>query len=501
MAGLVSTLESVRCSKQIVPYSFRAFCLGFVFTFSLLALPIMSRAEESSSSAGISSLPEQGDASPLNDRHNSSNDEGASPTPLDQGLPQVVKEVAIQLDWGLEEPGEALSSEVQTAILNTARLAIIDQLGGSIKTLTENIEEITDTLKKVIAMGMERRGIALESLKIEPGETTLIILKLRLLPQRISSFEVHFRFKRDTDFLHELTQADELALASHLTAKLLDTPFSDEAWVQRLVREQVELFLSALPAYSGFSFLVLVIPDAETPVYITFLPKEDAVLISRFFLKLRSDTLLNLQLESVDADARLHLSDLLQMPISFVASKKSQIEMLIAKSAEKIPEVALVSPVSSCEIYLVRDEISAVLYIDSKNFRLGLSGRVDVNRKGNNSRFDVKAGALLSRNSDLFFHAVIFPGPPEVRPQVGFSLLMEPKGFLESAYDFKFNSALLRAKLSILPDFYLSAEHYLKHRLREENEYSLTYIYRNLYEIKLITDFKGEVFGALGVKI
>jgi len=449
----------------------------------------------------MASSPEEGSPDRANDRQSPVDNVVASAASSETSLPDQVKEVAVQLDWGLEEPGEALSSEVKTAILNTARLAIIDQLGGSIKALTENLEEISDTLRKVIALAMERRGIALDSLGIEPGETTLLILKLRLLPQRITSFEVHFRFKRDTDFLHKLTEADELALASHLNAKLLDTPFADEAWVQKLVREQVEFFLSELPAYSGFSFLVLVVPEAKTPVYITFLPKEDAVVISRFFLKLRSDTLLNLQLESAGADARLHLSDLLQMPISFVASKKAEIEKLVAKSAEEIPEVALVSPVSACEIYLVRDEISAVLYIDSRNFRLGLSGRVDVNRSGNNSRFDLKAGALLSRKTDLFFHAVIFPGPPEIRPQVGFSLLAEPKGFLESAYDFKLNSTLLRAKLSILPDFYLSAEHYLKRRLRKENEYSLTYIYRNLYEIKLITDFKGEVFGALGVKI
>ncbi len=420
---------------------------------------------------------------------------------LDSEPPEKIEDVVLQIQWEDGEPSKLVANEVREAIEKTLRLAIMEQLDASLPALIDNLEEVTSTLTTVISVVLEKRGIGVVSIDILPASVTDVKAVLRLLPEKITEFKVEFRLRTMTPFTEILTRDERLSLTEKLRAELTGTPYTDSAWVEKLVREQVESFFPENPAYQDFNVLTLVVSGATTSVYLTFLNEEGAETVAQFFLKLRSDTLLNLQLETVSNRASAILADLVGLPVSFALAKKALIEDYLSSASLEIPEVRMVSPVVEAELFVVRNELSCVMRIESLKYRLKMSGRVDVNRSGNNSRFDVTAGLLIGPHSDVFFHGTFFPGEPEFRPQLGVSLLAEPAGFAELAYDFKLNSALLRAQLNVLPDFYLSAERYGKNKLNEESEYALTYIFRNLYEFKIVTDFKGEVFGSLGVRI
>lgn len=412
-----------------------------------------------------------------------------------------IQDIEVSVDWEGGTPAPYIESEVNDAIEKTLRLAIFDQLGASTSALTSNLDQITSTLKNVINTVLERKGMELEAIKLTPGPLTTAHLIIRLASEKIENFSVHFRSKSSTPFLDSLTAEERIELEASLTEKLAGTPFADRDWVERLVRRQVKSYFVGLKAYADFNLLVLVVPDTTTEVYVTFLPREDALNIARYFLKLRSETMLNLQLADVGALVASHLENLRGLPVSFVQAKARTIEKLLTDEVRDLRGLPIMRPVATAELYVVRTDISLVLRVNSRRWRAMLTGRVDFNRQGENARFDLKAGLRFGHSFDTFFHGTLLPGNLEFRPQLGIAAHGGKYGFAEVAYDFKLNSALCRARLNLLPDFYVSAERYAKRKLKHEDEYSLTYIYRNAYEFKIISDLKGEVFGAVAVRI
>ena len=326
-------------------------------------------------------------------------------------------------------------------------------------------------------------------------------MQVALQGQAIDSFTVHFRFTSDTPFLASITEGDRNSLAASLAASLAGTPYSDVDWIERMVIRQVKDFLAAKDEYGGFDTLVLVLPETATNVYVTVIPREDATVVNRYFVKLRSSTMLNLQLADVSSFVSANLESLRGLPTDFVASKAAEICDYLAAEAVFAPDVNLLEPIASAELFVVRDDISFVFSVESQRVRLSASGRVDFNREENEARFDFTAGLRISPASDVWFHGTFYPAEFELRPQLGIGLRAENTAMLEAGYDFKMNSTVLRGQLSVLPDFYFSAEHYVKSRLKDENEYGITYIFRNYYEFKVTTDFRDELFASVGVRI
>jgi hypothetical protein len=413
----------------------------------------------------------------------------------------AVTAIELELEWLEGQPGATVAAEVEEAIERTLNLAIVDQLGASLRRLEDNQEQITRTLFSVLDLVLSKRGMALKELDIVPGETTLVQMQVALEGQTIEGFTVHFRFTSDTPFLASITEADRNSLAAALATSLSGTPYSDVDWIERMAIRQVADFLSAREEYAGFDTLVLVLPETATSVYVTLIPGEGATVVNRYFVKLRSSTMLNLQLADVASFVSANLESLRGLPTDFVASKAGDICDYLAAEAVFAPEVNLLKPAASAELFVVRDDISLVFTVESQSVRLSASGRVDFNREEDEARLDFAAGLRMSPASDVWFHGTFFPAEFELRPQLGIGLRAENKAMLEAGYDFKMNSTVLRGQLNVLPDFYFSAEHYVKSRLKDENEYGITYIFRNYYEFKITTDFRDELFASVGVRI
>ena len=394
-----------------------------------------------------------------------------------------------------------MRAEVEDAIMRTLRLAIMDQLEGSLPRLEMNLAQIEQTLRSVLDLALSKRGIGLEELAIAPGETTAVSLTLSLASDTIEAFEVELRFKSDTPFLAYITQAERTGLAQLLQRDLGGTPYADSSWVERLTVGKVEEYLARKEEYSGFDPLVLVLPGTTTRVYVTLLPKPEAAAVERYFIKLRSNTMLNLQLADAGALVSANLESLRGLPVAFVEAKSDEICEFLAREAVAAPGMEFLRPQASAELYVVHKDVSLVLNADSERFKLRASGRVDLSREQNVARLDFTAGLRLTPSTDLLVHGTFYPGDFELRPQMGVGLSRSAKALLEAGYDFKMNSLLLRGQVNLLPDFYISAEHYVKSRLKDENEYGLTYIFRNYYELKLITDFRDELFASVGVRI
>ncbi len=418
-----------------------------------------------------------------------------------QEEPPAITAIELELEWLEGQPGEAVAAEVEEAIERTLSLAIVDQLGASLRRLEDNQEQITRTLFSVLDLVLGKRGMELKELDIVPGEITLVRMQLALRGQTIESFTVYFRFTSDTPFLAAITESDRNSLAASLADSLAGTPYSDADWIERMTIRQVRDYLSAREDYAGFDTLVLVLPETTTSVYVTLIPRERVSVVNRYFVKLRSSTMLNLQLADVGSFVAANLESLRGLPTDFVASRAEEICEYLEAEAVFAPDVNLLKPTASAELFVVRDDITLLFAVESQRVRLSASGRVDFNREEDEARLDFTVGLRMSPASDVWFHGTFFPAEFELRPQLGIGLRAENKAMLEAGYDFKMNSAVLRGQLNVLPDFYFSAEHYVKSRLKDENEYGITYIFRNYYEFKVTTDFRDELFASVGVRI
>jgi hypothetical protein len=424
-----------------------------------------------------------------------------APAPAQEAVPTAITAIDLQVEWVDGVPGESMAAEVKDAIQRTLQLAIMEQLGASLPRLEANKDQITSTLQTVLDLVLSKRGMSLEGIDVTPGATTLVKLSIALSGDKLEAAEVEFHFRSDTPLLTAVTKPDCDAISASLTAKLSGTPLSDASWVEKLVIREMAAEMAARSEYAGFDPLVLVIPDTTTRVVVTLMPRADTPVIDRYFVKLRSSTMLNLALADVGSFVAANLESLRGLPIAFVKAKKAEIADYLEKTTVFAPELNIVAPVATAEIYIVDKDISLVFTVESRKYRVSASGRVDFNRPEYGSRLDFSAGVLMSHSADVWVHGTFFPGEFELRPQAGVGFRYEDRAFTEFGYDFKMNSPILRGQLNILPDFYISAEHYTDRALKNENEYGIAYIFRNIYELKLITDFRDEIFASVGVRL
>ncbi len=405
------------------------------------------------------------------------------------------------MEWLDDRHGEAMALEVEEAIRGTLRLALMDQLGGSLSRLETNLSQITDVLKNVLDLVLNKRGMKLEKLVISPGETTRVSVAVALTGDTIEGFAVEFRFRSDTPLLAYITGDDQAELTEVLTRRLAGTPFSDTGWIEKIVIREVKEYFAGKKQYAEFEQLILVLPGATTRVYATLMPREGTLVVARYFVKLRSGTMLNLQLDDVGGFVAANMETLRGLPTAFIEAKSAAICEYLERETVFAPQLGIFDPVVAAELYTVRDDLSLVFSVESQRFRLSASGRVDLNREENVARFDFTTGLRLNSLADLWVHGTFYPGDFELRPQIGLGIRPSAKTMFEAGYDFKMNSAVLRAQINALPDLYFSADHYMKSRLKDENEYGAAYIFRNYYEFKVITDFRDELFASVGVRI
>ena len=171
------------------------------------------------------------------------------------------------------------------AIVEVGKMAIIDQLEGDIDYVTENLDEITDTLKRVIDLTLSKRGFKVDNLLITPGETTLFALDISVSGGEIIDIEVQMLPPAGgnlTDDLlstlkSELVNAFEKTLSRithfgyHLAYKLFDDALREE-------RENIEDF-------KWFDYKFELSPGPITRVIIHIGPRSGSTVISNHFLR------------------------------------------------------------------------------------------------------------------------------------------------------------------------------------------------------------------------
>jgi hypothetical protein len=422
--------------------------------------------------------------------------------PLTPSLAQdtgSIDEISIRLQLMGSYVGAETLTQLEEALLETAELALIDQLGGDLDYIRRNQAAVVGILGDVIGEALERRGFALAELQMDVGQVTRLTVQLNLAEQRVQDFTVRFYLLGNTPVVDALVVAGEEAIASELYATVARTPYRDEQWLSGLVSDTVKQQLARMPAYAEFDHLVLVQPGETAKVAVTLTPTDGAAVVTDYKLNMRSLTLPYIGLAPVREEIVYYLQALLGAPLSFIEANLPQLrqalyQQLVNNSAlkEHCPEAQLNLALQGCTL-------TADITVDSQRYLLNIRARLalwDYTDGDWEGRFTVRAGWQPEPGWALFGLASYYPGEGEAYPAAAFGLLVD-YGLLALGYDFEAEAARAYGEYYLTPQVYLAADAILDGDYDTLSEISLHYRVREIYELQLVSNLEGEVYAAL----
>jgi len=408
-----------------------------------------------------------------------------------------ITDVVVNLTFKDETVAEDVQKEVKGAIERTMKLALLDQLEGSLSTVQSDLPKVTETIKAVLEIVLSRRGFGLDKLEIRPGRVTEADVVLALLSHTISDVRVEFTVLQNAVIVKGLVAPDEDAISAALTMSLKGAPFDDPVWVTKLVSERFDDEIHKLPAYAEFDWLVNVVPGETTRVLVTLTPKPSAARLQRYFIKTRSDTLLNISLTALRTDLAANLEPLMQLPVSFWAAKRDEIRTALLSRLKQESALAFYEATPALDLFIVHQDLSAVINVESKRYRVNVSGRIDFNRDTLNPRLQGTFGLMAGRGAEGYVHVKFFPADLDVEPEVGVGLHPSSGTFIGGGYDAFRHSFKVRARQWFLNDFTAEAEYLTKRGLKQYDEFSIIYHFNDNYSIGAFTNLNGEYWMAV----
>jgi len=413
--------------------------------------------------------------------------------------PARVEEVAVRLELSGGFVGAQTLSQVEEALLETAQLALLDQLGGELDYIRRNQDVVVETLGAVIAPVLDERGFELEELQLDPGRITRLVVRLRLAEQRVQDFAVRFYLLGGTTVVRTLTAEDEEAVAAELYATVARTPYRDESWLSGLVSSTVERQLARMTAYAGFDRQVLVQPGPTTDVAVTLTPSAGVEVLTDYHLRLRSRTIPQLALRPVRELAAYHLHALIGAPLGFVEAKLPGLRLALYQELVNTPAVASHCADVRLQLELGGCALSALLHVDSRRYLLTAEARLalwDYIAGDYEGRLRLRAGLLADPSWAVFGHASYYPGEEVVYPALLVGHLID-YGLLAAGYDFEAEEWRLTGEIDLVPRVQLAADVLLDDEFDPLSELAISYRLRDVYELKLVSNLDGEVTAAI----
>jgi hypothetical protein len=422
---------------------------------------------------------------------------GAAFAADDTQTDEKITDVTVNLTFKDEAVTEDVEKEIKSAIERTLKLALLDQLEGSLSTVQSDLPKVTETIKAVLEIVLSRRGFGLEKLEIRPGKVTDVDVELALVSHAILEIKVEFSILQNAVVVKELVAPDEEAVSAALTKSLKGTPFDDPVWVTKLVSERFDAEMKKLAPYEDFDWIVSVVPAETTRVLVALTPKPPAPCLQRYFIKTRSDTLLNMALTTLRTNLAANIQPLMQLPISFWTARHQQIASALTDRLKQESTLAFYKATPLLELYIVRQDLSAVINVESERYRVNVSGRIDFNRDTLNPRIQGTFGLIAGKSLEGYVHLKFFPSDLDLEPEIGVGLHPTRSTYIGAGYDTFRHCTKLRARQWFLNDFTAEAEFFTRNELKTYNEFSLIYHFNDNYSIGAFTNFRREYWMAI----
>lgn len=411
-----------------------------------------------------------------------------------------IQQIGVRLDLTDATIGPDVLDQLEAALMETAELALMEQLGGEIDYINQNMESVVNTLGGVINTVLNKRGFELEELELQLGEITLLNIKLKLNEEQVQYFEVNFYLLGNTPLTDAIIRPDEEQIASVLYSTLASTPYEDELWVSNMILDTVTKQLEGIPAYTDYDFNVLVQPGETAEVGVTFERKAAVPLLKGYDLYTQSITLAQFNQRPVRTQLNHYFQALTGAPLSFIEAKLPAIEEALYQQV--VNHSALSTQLAEADIELSLEGASLLveLHIESERYMFTVDMRQALHNYdsdlGIESRVRARLGIIPAKNWNFYLTGSYFPGENDVYPALSAGYLFDT-GMVAAGYDFEAATPRFAAQFDFSPQFYIDADIFSDDDYNHLSEIGLHYRFKDYYELQLVRNFDGEFFAAV----
>ncbi len=417
----------------------------------------------------------------------------------DQSEIEKVQFVEVQLQFLDGDLRPELTDDLQKAIAEVGEMAIIHQLEGDLIYIKDNLDDITDTLKRVIDLTLSKRGFSVDKLSISPGVTTLFTIEISVSGGEIIDIEIDVLPPNAGNLANELLSPLKSELTSSLRRRFQGLPTSDINWLYKLFDEAIKEEQENIEDFKWFAYRFELSPGPITRVILHLSPKSSSTVVSNHSLRTRSSTLLNISLEDLREVIIREVSCLDGMPLEFVDSYVETIEMYLSKRVENLKTLRFYQARADIAIEFKGRDLQISAIVESRRFRTSVSGQVDFDKDEENPLLEGRIGVIGGKYAELYAHVKFFPDNIDFEPELGFGLNPTPGIFLGSGWDFDREALKLRGDVWFGTNVLVSAEQYTDSEYNDDSKYSLSYYFTRDIRISATLDGAGSGFFSLGV--
>lgn len=442
-----------------------------------------------------------------------------------------MKEVRVSIELPADQRlGSEVEADLVTGFKRVAEDAMIEQLAGDLSVIREKSEEIRLTIEDILRLVLQKRGISLAKITLEPAEVTTIRASLRITVDQVFEFKVRAVIADRPPFWPGFLRYYEESFEKALNEKLAGLPYAapDPNWSRSLVQNTIKTLVKETPDLGGFIPLTEVILDKETNVLLTLVQKEGVRILRDVSVKVRSFSLPSVLLSDYKQIAFAALEPFRGISLTFFTGNQPRIidyitERFNTLDAQSRLEITptFVTTLSTTDIYTL------LIAAESNIYRINLNAELDLNRVQENPRLSGWAGLVFPISTrtrlsglndspvettgkppqvketksivtfELFLLLDLFPADLTVNPQPGIGIHPSKKSFVGVAYDMERKTFRAKSQVQVLRDLRLSFDYHQDDVFRDLDRLQATYFISDNLGVSIITNLHNEIFTGL----
>ena len=413
----------------------------------------------------------------------------------------VIKEIALTVSFSKGDVRPAVAAELKDAIQEVAELALLIQLEGDLNVLASDLEDVTETLARVINITLAKRGFEVESLVITPGESTQVDVVLAVSGDEIVDVTLEFLLPQAGDIPLAILEDSRQSLLSSLRRNFQGMPTADRKWALDLFDALIESEVENIEDLRGFDYRSEIVLGPVTRVLLHLNPSPGEQVIRRHYLRTRSSTLLNVSMDPLREIALVELSSLDGLPIALFSKYSAEIAALVGDEVAKSRALEFYRARPVVELTLKNNDLWASLIVESPWFRTNVEGRVDFNRDEDNPRIEGTFGVIGPMGAEAYANLKFFPDIIDAEPEAGLGINPSPGLFVGAGWDFDRPRIKTRGSVWLGTNINVTFESYTGGDFDEDSEYRVAYKLNDVFSVLGVVDGGGASFVSLGVKL
>ena len=338
-------------------------------------------------------------------------------------------------------------------------------------------------------------GYSVDRVDIRPAAIAQVQVHIVPWADTIQTVQVRTTVEGMPPEIEAMVRSDLQGVDKVFSQSIVGLPLAAADWSNGVVKHSLNAFMAEhLPEFRADFELS---PDTEAQVQLTVYPRLPVV--RTVDLNMRSDTVPNFTLINHRQLMLEKVNLLLGVPVAFVSRHEEALRRLFAATLDSTPDFRLYRLHSTVSLQVAEDTV-VMSRSDTTKYRLRLEGWSDIgnirNGEGDNQRFRLHAGQMMSSKDELFGQLDFFPQHVRWGWEVGYQRSLGSQAAVNLCYDMKENRGVLGASYRLAPRWQLRYEYRWADELGEA---ALRYRMHDFLSLEYVVDRHDNWLRLIGV--